>query len=149
MKQPWATISPPIHALMLLYRHVVLHWFICRSDTRLQPLNLERSLAHSVCSSYLLTCKAVCLLSNQPPPPPSSKSRKMKLCFFLRMSWSWGTHLERHYIFHRRRLLDFLWVSKNRGKKWDGGGSTVGTIKLSLISRGINTKLSWYASFMT
>lgn len=38
----------------------------------------------------------------------------------------WGIHIQRNYIFRRRRLLDFLWVLKKQEKDGTEGGGGCG-----------------------
>ncbi len=61
---------------------------------------------------------------------------------FYQVEPIWGIHIQRNYIFHRRHHLDFLWVLKNKGTMEPREVGVVGKIKLCLITRAVDGKLS-------
>lgn len=134
MKQLYAAISQGI-TLMVWYCQVVVQVHL---QVRHTPA-ANKLATHSHSQRELLVYEALCLLCK-----PSKNE-----AVFYQVELIWGIDIQRNYTFCRRRPLDFHWVLKIESMEEAGEVGVVGTIKLYVITRRFNTKLNWYASFMT
>ena len=83
---------------------VLLHISKLQVHLQVRHSPAASKLTTDTCSQHVLIYEAVCLLSNLP---------KNEVVFY-QVEPIWGIHIQRNYIFRRRRLLDFLWVLKKQ-----------------------------------